>query len=1284
MKDFHSDVLPTQAPTDPSRRDFLIKAGWGLSGMFLPTFFPAGLGQGQPLTPPPPFRLQPQYRSQTSLDLILAKVQAGSDEFRGEKVHSQIAAILDGWSASLRDSPQSLEPMEKSLARKFSGTGYVPAESRLLRSDPFLEVRRNSYSGQVGRETFLEQWRSSLATFAQVMTAEFLVTGIELGPVPEGSSELPNTVRTSVRYDLVGKGSKNYREQRVGECEIEWEVSPSGGFQVRYWKGRWETHSRAPKPIFVDVTAPSFARNPCYESQLLRGSDYWRTVLDGASHIDIYGHNGVAVGDIDGDGLDELYVCQPSGLPNRLFRNRGDGTFEDITENSGLGILENTACALFLDVNNDGHQDLVVVRTSGPILFLNQGGGKFVQRKDAFRFATPPRGTFTGAAAADYDRDGWLDIYFCLYIYYQGTDKYRYPLPYYDAENGPPNFLMRNQRDGTFRDVTAASGLDKNNNRYSFCCAWSDYNRDGWPDLYVVNDFGRKNLYRNHGDGTFTDVATQAGVEDVGAGMGVCFLDYDNDGAEDLYVADMWTAAGGRVSMQENFQDAVPANIRRLYQKHARGNSMFRNLGHGTFEDTSANCAVEMGRWSWASDAWDFDHDGFPDLYVTNGMVSGPVRTDLDSFFWRQVVARSPSEAKPSREYEQGWNGLNELLRSDFSWSGYERNVFYVNNGDGTFSDVSGAVGLDFLEDGRAFALSDFDHDGRLEIVLKSRNSPQIRLLKNAASELGSAIAFRLEGTRSNRDAIGASVTLDAGGRKQTRWLRAGSGFLSQHSKELFFGLGRFSGSVGASIQWPSGLVQEVRDLPPNHRIWVREGEAGLRIVPFREFRPVDPSQIAAQPAEQLPAVVETWLLAPVAAPEFALPDSQGKIVRLSALRGKLVLLHFWSRSSPECERDLATLDRFDARAIGLGLQILSVRVDHGEDRTPAWHGEASASFPILRGSEDVTGPYNILYRYIFDRHRDLPLPCSFLIDRGGEVVKIYQGPVELDSLEKDCQRISQAPFDRVAAALPFAGVSDGLEFQRNYLSQGSVFYQRGYFEPAESAFRAELRQNPLSAEAMYGLGSVYLEQKNNTAAREALERVLKMQPSYPSTLPNAWNNLGLLAAREGRMTEAVSYFQEALKLSPDHVVALVNLGNAFRQEKRWPDARAVLERALAVSPSDPDANYSLGMVFAQLEDTGRAHDYLQRALKFRPVYPEALNNLGILYLRTGRRDQAVESFEKSIRLAPSFHQSYLNLARLYALEGHKEKARAVLVELLRRQPDNAEARSALAELSAP
>ena len=216
---------------------------------------------------------------------------------------------------------------------------------------------------------------------------------------------------------------------------------------LRSWRLSDETAEPLCRPRLLPTSRrTALGGNASYSAQLLHGADYWRTVLDGACGIDIYGHNGVSVGDIDGDGFDDLYVCQPAGLPNRLYRNRGDGTFEDITEASGVGVLENTACALFVDFDNDGRQDLIVVRASGPLLFLNQGGGKFRQKPDAFQFANPPQGTFTGAAVADYDRDGWLDIYFCLYVYYQGTDQYKYPV----------SLLRRRERSSEFHDAQPA------------------------------------------------------------------------------------------------------------------------------------------------------------------------------------------------------------------------------------------------------------------------------------------------------------------------------------------------------------------------------------------------------------------------------------------------------------------------------------------------------------------------------------------------------------------------------------------------------------------------------------------------------------------------------------------------------------------------------------------------------------------------------------------------------------------------------------------------------------
>jgi hypothetical protein len=241
-------------------------------------------------------------------------------------------------------------------------------------------------------------------------------------------------------------------------------------------------------------------RRPFVSRAAHQGDPYWRSRLDPACGIDVYGENGIAVADIDGDGLDEIYVCQPGGLPNRLYQNDGKGHFRDISKEFGLDILDDTTCALFVDLRNSGHQDLVLVRPTQPMLFLNdgKGGSHRFRRRSAFaprRRALSPacRPPITIATAASICTSAPTSTF-------QSEAQYRYPTPYHDAQNGPPNFLMRNCLDGDppcFEDVTAATGMDHNNNRFSFAGAWCDYNFDGWPDLYVANDFGRKNLYRN-------------------------------------------------------------------------------------------------------------------------------------------------------------------------------------------------------------------------------------------------------------------------------------------------------------------------------------------------------------------------------------------------------------------------------------------------------------------------------------------------------------------------------------------------------------------------------------------------------------------------------------------------------------------------------------------------------------------------------------------------------------------------------------------------------------------
>ena len=522
------------------------------------------------------FTLDVDFRLNRPIDRVLAKVDPNEDVWIGEQDYQQIDTELKGIARALLDDLGSFKP----LADQTSG---------------FQSLR--------------------LAEFKIVSTGRDANAG--------------NVARVSVRAELGGESSSGGLLSRLGMLEMAWRKSTSG----------WTLATAVPREFrdlstnatgFSEITDQTFGGIESFRRQLGFGVDHWRDSLDAAVGVSVYGHQGVSLGDFDGDGLDDLYVSQPGGLPNRLYRNNGDGTFSDATRQAGLGILDDTSMSLFGDYDNDGDQDLLLV-TSTPLLYRNNGHGRFEPDLDAGLTVPPAKAAmFTGTAVADYDLDGDLDIYVCAYDFWQPGADYDAPTPYYDAVNGPSNLLFRNDGQGRFSEVSREAGLGPTNNRFSFAAAWGDYDDDGDPDLYVANDFGRNNLYRNNGDGTFADVAGQLGVEDLGAGMSAAWGDYDNDGDLDLYTANMWSSAGQRITTSAQFDAVAPGERERVqFQRQARGNSLFRNDGSAGFSDVSDTAGVRTGRWAWASDFVDLDGDGLLDLFVQNGYITGERLDDL-------------------------------------------------------------------------------------------------------------------------------------------------------------------------------------------------------------------------------------------------------------------------------------------------------------------------------------------------------------------------------------------------------------------------------------------------------------------------------------------------------------------------------------------------------------------------------------------------------------------------------------------------------------------------------
>jgi tetratricopeptide (TPR) repeat protein len=1117
-------------------------------------------------------------------------ITAGHDEFAGESVAIEIEAQLE----------MGLESGELPFATGLRGQSPWPKAYRKLAPDleeaVYDPADLNIVAGW-------QHWRNSLGIIRR-----------------NRCYVLPDNV---VRFEVASETPDGLM-YRVGHWKQVWAEG-----KIVEWRPEWEHVARTKEPLFRDVTAAVFSKTSSFEAQLARGIPYWRSTLDLATGIDIYGSNGIAVGDVDNDGVDEIYVSQPGGLPNRLYKPASDGTLRDITDEWAAGILDDTSCALFVDLRNSGRQDLVVLRSSGPVLLVNEGK-RFSLRTDAFRFQKPAPGGFTGIAAADYDRDGKVDLYLCTYVYFQSEAQFTYPAPYHDAQNGPPNFLFRNAMNGDgsgfMEDVTAETGMNHNNNRFSFAPAWCDYNGDGWPDLYVANDFGRKNLYRNQG-GHFEDVAAAAGVEDMGPGMSASWFDYDGDGKPDIYVSNMWTEVGQRLIRDPAF---VPSRgeLKEAYRMHTRGNSLYRNRGNGTFEDTGEAQHVQFGRWSWGSGGQDLDNDGHAEILVMCGMLSTgtprkTMRKDLMGFFWRQVVARAPVKAMPSATYENGWNAINQFVREEYAWSGYEPNVMYARRGD-RYYDFSGVSGLDWADDGRSFAVTDFDNDGRPDVILKSRLGPQVRILQNNCTGANRSIALRLEGTKSNRDAIGARVDADG----HVKWLEAGSGFLSQHTKRIIVGLGTAESVKLLKITWPSGAVQEFENLPAGFTYRIVEGGKQPEAQPFRS-----PSRLESKPPRVRNdlALRDTWLLEPV-----PLPEPQTGPCLLAITHGD------------EARRLL----EFDMRVIDL-----------------------NAASPERRQY------YEIFRRYLFDWRTKLHTPLFLLLNEQGHVAKVYAelpipGDPRPDLQVADVRADLASLKTGHASALPFHGIAIR-EMHRDYYKLGAAFLWYGYPEQALPYLEQALVRTPDNARQLLLVGQIHLRAGRLDQAQQAFDKALLLNSNFAEALAELG---GVYEARDD-WPKALAQYERALVLKPDLFDTLLNASQAAEHLGDSKQSEEYLRRALKVNPNSPEAANRLGLLCAKQDRTDEARIYFEQAIAKQRDFAGAINNLGVLYLKTGKVGDAVAAFQYGIQVAPDEEILYLNLGRIYAQRGQFDKARELMQSLLDHKPDSETARKALREL---
>lgn len=379
------------------------------------------------------------------------------------------------------------------------------------------------------------------------------------------------------------------------------------------------------RPTFEDITTSVFGNTRRWNQEMLVGVDQLMNRNDRLIGMSFVGSQGMAIGDVDGNGLDDIYVAQQGGLPNRLYLHQADGTVREGASEAQVDFLDNTRGVLLVDLDNDGDQDLVTTVRANLLLAYNNGKGVFSERK-VLRYND--LADIYSISAADPDGDGDLDLYACRYV--TGGLVGGVPTPYHDAENGASNFFWRNEGNREWREVTNLVGLGQNNTKFSLGACWEDIDNDGDVDLYVANDFGRNNLYINDGHGIFKDEALARGADDIGAAMGASIADVDDDGDFDILVTNMFSSAGRRIATQsDKFMDGESQELHKDYVRHARGNTLLLNNGDGNFTDATESSGIAVGGWAWGAQFLDINNDGKDDIYSPNGFLTNSGTEDL-------------------------------------------------------------------------------------------------------------------------------------------------------------------------------------------------------------------------------------------------------------------------------------------------------------------------------------------------------------------------------------------------------------------------------------------------------------------------------------------------------------------------------------------------------------------------------------------------------------------------------------------------------------------------------
>ena len=941
------------------------------------------------------------------------------------------------------------------FAASVSVSDIGPAPATTAAGEDVIESRTWPVAASMKEVSQVDLWRPLLDAVSWFEHAKVFIIS---GEHPDGDTRRYEAIGG---FDALARMKSGEWRSLHGKAKLTWQRAkatagePGPDWRITSWKTEEFNWIASPKRLFVEaldtaLRAPQdlakARRSQHYEAAV----KYYRDGMKSPPHpyfapISVNQKESVSVADIDGDGFDDIYITVRIGK-NMLLRNHGDGTFTEEAALFGLDLPGHTTCALFADFDNDGDLDVMLGRSLLKTTYLENRGGHFYQHPIP---SYMPMAVIS-MSAADYNGDGLLDIYLCTYrpaapvgaspaggVAQVKEGDFDWPDEFFSPEMareyrrrlaehkqrkggtvldqlGPPNVLLVNRGGGRFELAPENStvGIWRN----SMQATWCDYNQDGRPDLYIANDWGPDVLFRNDGPAGFTDVTAEAGLTAYGFAMGASWGDYDNDGREDLYVSNMYSEAGRRMTAR------IPG-LNKMFVESAAGNWLYHKEPNGKFKQVAGleqpAMTVMNAGWSWGGCFADFDNDSFLDLYVLSGYFTAPKELsselDLESNLWRTMVRTDENLSRPTFRFSPEWkrtrapDNLGPQIDARLagverqgdkilvhSLNGSERNHYFANRGGRSFVDISALSGLDNPADSRGFAVLDYDRDGWQDIALVNANQPLFNLYHNEMAKAGltgGMIAIRfVGGNRTSapskefacRDGYGARVAVDLGDEKLVREHRCGDGWAAQNSATMILGIGSRPAAASVSVRWPSGKTTSTQAVPEGTLLTAYEnpadapaGEPFTRSA-YRVKRAAPPVLLTDRPIFPLAAA-----------------DTRPKP------GARLRVYTTFATWCPSCKKHLPIQQRLKDELANEGVDLIAIPIDEADDNNklaayntewhpparlvnlaPARRKEANAAFAKALGE-------------------DPPLPSSVITDGSGRFLAAQQGVPTVSTLRK-------------------------------------------------------------------------------------------------------------------------------------------------------------------------------------------------------------------------------------------------------------------------------------------